>query len=530
MKEEIKKEEEETLLYDELYQNENKILTNNIDLNIYNNNTKKSENYKLLNEEDEILLCKEEEIKKIKESNENGDDIKIKELYKGDDNDSIFYLNKNRIKNNLLKNSIEYERNFSNSKFDNYDVEEMDKLYKEVQLKHPRNIIEDEIKKYPFFSCSGFFCCNKKEYLSLGLGYVTYLNSMKLLIIFFLVISLINLKLIKAYSNFKSNYNFNDDWLLQTTIGNTITTYFNTCHFYFDTEDLIAKKDNIDSYKKTEFNCDNNLIYDIIAIRRFINVKSSHLDNYRFSNQTFSKEFYLFHSKFIDSFFPDEKNEFIFNDFVEDLKYDLRHYSVSEKPKMVYLTIPYYGYYYYNMKSWYYDIIKYSNKYKNFTDIIYFTCLNITNSNENEIEEIKSKNDDLKESILIISLITLIIIIIFYIVSKKSISKDNKNYNKNKIFINNYTLMLHKLKIISDDFEKEINDLLNFLENIIKNNKLLFLSSNDNLKEDIDFHIFDVSISNVNEKKIQSFEKIKKLLNKIEDIQNDNDSIKKKIN
>ena len=51
MKEEIKKEEEEeTLLYDELYQNENKILANKIDLNIYNNNTKKSENYKLLND------------------------------------------------------------------------------------------------------------------------------------------------------------------------------------------------------------------------------------------------------------------------------------------------------------------------------------------------------------------------------------------------------------------------------------------------------------------------------------------------
>ncbi len=164
MKEEIKKEEEETLLYDELYQNENKILTNNIDLNIYNNNTKKSENYKLINEENEILLCKEEELKKIKESKENNeDDIKIKDLYKGDDNDYVFYLNKNKIKNNLLKNSMEFERNFSNSKFDNYNVEEMDKLYKEVQLKHPRNIIEGEIKKYPFFHGVDFFVVIKRN-------------------------------------------------------------------------------------------------------------------------------------------------------------------------------------------------------------------------------------------------------------------------------------------------------------------------------------------------------------------------------
>ena len=181
------------------------------------------------------------------------------------------------------------------------------------------------------------------------------------------------------------------------------------------------------------------------------------------------------------------------------------------------------------MDSLFYDI-KNHDKYKNFIDIIYFSCLNITNSNKNEIKEMEGKNRNLKDSVPIITFITLIILTILYIVFKKSISKDNKDYNKNKIFINNYTLMLHKLKIISDDFEKEINDLLNFLENIIKNNKLLFLSSNDNLKEDIDFHIFDVSISNVNEKKIQSFEKIKKLLNKIEDIQNDNDSIKKKIN
>ena len=525
MKEEIKKEEEETLLYDELYQNENKILANKIDLNIYNNNTKKSENYKLLNEEDEILLCKEEEIKKIKESKENGDDIKIKELYKGDDNDSIFYLNKNKIRNNLLKNSMEFERNFSNSKFDNYNVEEMDKLYKEVQLKHPRNIIEGEIKKYPFFSWSGFFCCNKKEYLSLGLGYVTYFNSMKLLIIFFLIISLINLCLIKDYSNFKSNYNFNNDWLLQTTIGNTITTYFNTSYFYFDTEDLIAKQESDDKIQTT-LNCDNNLIYDIIAVRRFVNVESLNLDIYINTNQTYSKEFYLFDSRFIDFFFPYEKNEFIFNDYVEDLQYALRHFSISKEKKSADLITTYKEYYDYYMDSLFYDIKDNHDKYKNFIDIIYFSCFNITNSNKNEIKEIEGKNRNLKDSVPIITLITLIILTILYIVFKKSISKDNKDYKKNKIFINNYTLVLHKLKILSDDFEKELNDLFNFLEKIIKKNKFLFIS---NLEEEIDFEIFDVSISNVNEKKIQSFEKIKKLLNKIDDIQNDNDSIKKKI-
>ncbi len=111
------------------------------------------------------------------------------------------------------------------------------------------------------------------------------------------------------------------------------------------------------------------------------------------------------------------------------------------------------------MDSLFYNIKDNPYKYKNFIDIIYFSCLNITNSNKNEIKEIEGKNRNLKDSVPIITLITLIILTILYIVFKKSISKDNKDYNKNKIFINNYTLVLHKLKILSDDFEKELNDL-----------------------------------------------------------------------
>ena len=157
-REKLKEEESEILLYNELYDNnQEKNLNKIININIFDSDNKKVETYKLLNEENEILLCKEEEINKIKTMKENDEDIKIKELYKGQDNDSFYYLNKNHIKQKLLKNSMEFERTFSNSSIDNNDDYEMEKLYKETQLEHPRRIIDGKIKRYPFFSWSGFF-------------------------------------------------------------------------------------------------------------------------------------------------------------------------------------------------------------------------------------------------------------------------------------------------------------------------------------------------------------------------------------
>ena len=96
---------------------------------------------------------------------------------------------------------------------------------------------------------------------------------------------------------------------------------------------------------------------------------------------------------------------------------------------------------------------------------------------------------------------TLILIIIFYYFYKKSISKDKEEYQKNKIFINDYTLVLKNLKIISDDYEQELSDLISFLNEIIKNHKNLFLSYRENYNDIADLNIFDISISNVNEKK-----------------------------
>ena len=108
MKENLDNKEEnefEELLYDdELFTNGNKKIPKEIDLNIYNYKEKKLENYKLLNEEEELLLLKEEVFNKIKSQKENKEeDIKIKELYNGEDNDSLYYLNKKELKNRYFK-------------------------------------------------------------------------------------------------------------------------------------------------------------------------------------------------------------------------------------------------------------------------------------------------------------------------------------------------------------------------------------------------------------------------------------------
>ena len=130
---------------------------------------------------------------------------------------------------------------------------------------------------------------------------------------------------------------------------------------------------------------------------------------------------------------------------------------------------------------------------------------------------------------MIVTLVTLIILIIFYYTYKKAISRDNKEYLKNKIFINDYTLVLHNLKIMTDDYNLELNDLVSFLNKILKIYKFLITQNEEISKEINDFNIFDISISNVNDKKIKIFEKVKSLQNNIDDIINDNDSIKKKL-
>ena len=503
----------EVLLYDEVYEYENKKNKKEININIYNYAEKKTEKYKLLNEEEEILLCKEEGLNEIRTKKENiEDEIKIKEIYKGEDSDSFYYINKKELKKKyLMRTDINEDNENIHAIIDNKNQKEMEKLYNEIQLKHPRKIVDGKITRYSLFSWSGFFCCNKPEYYSLGQAYVTYFNTIKLLIIFFLIIALTNAHLITLCRQFTSIYNFpDDDLLLKTTLGNTIIRYFNTTFKYFER----GKNVNyyIDYIYDITVDCGDDIIEEFVAVQRLY-------DDYRIYNYVegeFKKYYYT----------QDSQVEFL--DRIYELNYFLkRNKNCTNKSNCKF-----------EFSTWYYgndepfieererERFNYKCEYDIIADIYYYSCRKKVNDNNINVEE---KENELKTSITVISLITLIIIILFYSLYKKSISREQKEFEKNKIFINNYTLVLHNLKINSIDYYQEISDLISFLNNLIKKYKHLFIYYHDNYKEITDLNVFDISISNVNGKKLDAFDKIQSLQNKIQDILNDNDTLKNKV-
>ena len=535
-------EEGKELLKDEIYEIENKKISKEIDLNIYDCKEKKLEKYKLLNEEEELLLCKEEFLNEIKSKKENKEeDIKIKELFKGEDNDSdnFYYLNKNELKKKYLKIETNLNEDSENSKsfIDNKNKKEMEKLYEETILKHPRKIIDGKITKYSFFSWSGFFCCNSPNYISLGETYISYFNTIKLLILIFILISIIHIYPMMYYRRFTSIYNFGDEQLLKSTLGNTIFSYFNTTLFFFEgkkekdegeEEEEEGKKEEKDySKEKLTFDCGENYVSAFIGAVRIYDIQEEYL--IKFQKGRVKREFYIdsdlvyFSNESISDYNNSDSKPLVLTKYLKSFSDSYYHDYSPEK---------------YNNKTFElrdiyenFPIIVNRDDYQchyfycsmNITDIFYYTCANYTFNYESNMYS------DLIEILIVTPLVSLVVIFIFYFIYMKAISRDKKDSKKNKIFINDYTLVLHNLKINSDDYNQEISDLISFLNETLKSYKDLFKSANKNNEDSNDLNIFDISISNVNENKIQLFEKIQSLENKIEDIINDNDTIKNKL-
>ena len=480
---------------------------------------KKLENYKLLNEQEEILLCKEESINEIKSKKENKEEeIKIKELYKGEDNNSVYYINKKELKKKyIMKIDLNEDNENLNAIFDNKNEKEMEKLYEEIQLKHPRKIIDGKIQRYPFFSWSGFFCCNKSDYISLGQTYITYFNTIKLLIIFFLIIALVNSPLMTFFSKFESVYKTtdDDDKLLKTTLGNTITRYFKGDTIFFER--------NSNNWININLDCGEDLIEEFVAIQRCYDLY------YRFIAIDNSKEFIELScgpSQNIIYNLSDEASYLPYQIISELNFYELEYFNCTNKN---HCTIQYYTQYYGEYKPFYYEsIYNISSVYDNIKDLFQYSCKKRSyDTNNKQIEQ--NEIEKIKTAIILITFITLVSLIIFYSFYKKSISRDKKEFHKNKIFINDYTLVLHSLRINSANYNEEISDLVSFLNKLVKKYKHLFISYHENYKEITDLNIFDINISNVNDKKIKNFEQMKSLKNKIEDIKSGNDSIKNKV-
>ena len=205
-----------------------------IDAVFSNEGDDKEEKYKLFDEEKESLLIKEDLLPGKTDSYE----IKISELFQNENNE-VYYINKEKSKEKYLNNCFETDKKGEDISFNNKDQNEMNALYREVCLMHPRKLINGEIQKYSFKSWTGCFSCQKypilekNEFYPLGYGISSYFKTIKLFIFFFLIISLINLVAVYQYSRHKSVIN-DSNIFFKTTLGNTKTTTYNSIKYYFE--------------------------------------------------------------------------------------------------------------------------------------------------------------------------------------------------------------------------------------------------------------------------------------------------------
>jgi len=453
----------------------------------------KEESYTLINKKNDIILCKND---LLNELNSGKYKIKIEEFFKDEDSDNCYYINKEKMKEEHLKNLFELEKNNEDIKIDNQNKEEMEKLYKKVILKHPRKIInENQLEKYSFFSWTGFFCskkghsCNKDEFISLGFGISSYFKTLKLFIIFFFIISCVNLIGVVHYSKYKVEQNS----LLKTTLGNTKTANYNKV--------FVSKKDIFGNETKAlSMNCGNK------SIGKFI-------FGIKLDEETIDEEYLVEESELtipknitVKGYLSNYKLN-IFSEIMNEC------FDKNECTKDI-------------------NVRKEFNPYIIYSYLLYYECIDTSlfpeNTSKNELRNITQG----------ITIVTLLLIFFLYYFYKYSIYADNLQYKNDKIFINNYTLVLKKLKFSDGNYNKEINDLIKHFNNIIlidfNQNDLDYIDIDDidlneeSLNKNINLNIFDISISRVNEKKIESIKNIKSLQKNIKNIKLDNDTITKK--
>ena len=463
-----------------------------IDVTFINENDKKEEKYKLLNEEKESLLIKEDFIK----NNFGNYQIKISELFQNE-SPGQYYINKEKAKEKYLKNIFELEKKTEDISFNNKDQNEMQALYRETCLKHPRKLVNGEIKKYPFCSWTGFFTCQKYEkleknqFIQLGFGISSYFKTIKLFILFFFIISCINLYAVNHYLKYKSMIN-DDNFFFKTTLGNTKITTYNAinCNLNMEKPKLNLDCQNIN---KTI----GKFVYGIETKDPF--------------EKSFNNTELFFYDKTINNYnLPNEALQ-KYNEEMQKC-FDKNNCSLTLLANNITQN-------------------KYYNHY------LYYECIDKSLMPEN------SKQNQLLNITRVTALFTFLLLCILYYYYKGATTIDNEFYHKDKITINNYTLVLRGLKRKSKDYFQELNDLIEHLNNIItkemQSNNLSFEQDLTNYNNDLtmyneivrikNIYTFDACVSTVNEKKMAIIENIKSLKDEITNLKEGNDTFEKKI-
>ena len=467
-----------------------------IDAVFSNEGDDKEEKYKLFDEEKESLLIKEDLLPGKTDSYE----VKISELFQNENNE-VYYINKEKSKEKYLNNCFETDKKGEDISFNNKDQNEMDALYREVCLMHPRKLINGEIQKYSFKSWTGCFSCQKypilekNEFYPLGYGISSYFKTIKLFIFFFLIISLINLVAVYQYSRHKSVIN-DSNIFFKTTLGNTKITTYNSIKYHFGRND----------YPEITLDCQNKTIGKIVYALEIYHPEDINI----LYNQTELSFNVTKNSKNYDYLLDGHINYFN----------DKRKKSCNLNSTKCSLKIDKEIYEYYSFLS---DFTDHDN-------YIYYECIDTSllppNSEPNYLRTITKGT----------AVFTGLILILLYYYYRGAIDIDTKTYHKDKVVINNYTLVLRGLKKNSNDYYQELNDLISHLNNVLSKEMVApeenthdgFNNFQDKIKNK-NLYIFDISISTVNEKKISIINKIKSLKDDITDIKEGHDTLDKKI-
>ena len=464
-----------------------------IDVTFTNEVNQKEENYILLDEEKETLLIK-------RDFASNNYQARIQELFQNESNDQ-YYINKEKLKEKYLNNLFELDKSNKDIVINNHDKNEMESLYRETTLKHPRKLINGEIVKYSFCSWTGFFTCQKcqkleqNEFFPLGFGISSYFKTLKFFILFLLVISCVNFVAINHYLKYKSTIK-DSSFFFKTTLGNTKITTYNAVYYHFDNN----------NFPQLTLNCQENKTIGKFIYGLKLNGAKENLENQTEIN--FTSDDVRMDNKYLEYF-----NKKILNcNFIKECNLEI--------DKQVY------------------DFYELLEKFTSKDIYLYYECIDKSLLPEN------AEKNSLKSITGMTTVFTIVILIFMYYFYRFATDIDNKNYHKDKIIINNYTLTLRGLKRKTKYFYQELNDLVSHLNNIIstevKSNNvsfeqdLTYFRNNDfsNYYEFLrnrNMYIFDISISTVNQQKMSIIDKIKSLKDEISDLKEGNDTIGKKV-